>query len=705
MALIGTIRKNMWFVFVLLGIALVAFMFMDSAGPGGGGGGTTTALSVNGEKIDINEFQRIESMSGNSSGLTGNQLRSKVFDDLITRSIVNEESEALGLSVGEEEMEDLLFGARLSPVIQQMFRNPRTGTVDFQQLQEVRNNIAAEDTNPQFDALWKQKIEEVKTLEIQNKLGTMVTKGIYTPSWMAEELSKTNSISADIEYVKVPFSAIDDSAIELSDADYTAYMKENSSLFNNKEEGRVVEYIKFDIEPTAKDSLDLRNKVISKIDEFKNSDADSTFALRNNGNYMNFFFVTDDIPEAFQNVVPSMEIGEVAGPLLNERYYTALKLIDKAVVADSVGLSHIFRSVAAEDVVARAIANKLLDSIQIELESGRAVWDSMALKNSQDNTNSANGGDLGKITQGQFFPEINQVAFFTGKIGNLYKVESPNGVHLIRVDERIFNDDNPKYKVAFINEPIEPSDETIDAITGKAIQFISDNRTLESARASIGGYPEASIATSKVLKKGDYEFEGFGFKDDARNIVVWAFNENTSVGSVSPDVYSFRDQLFNYESSLVIPALQAKTKKGMANLADVKNSITPQVTDFAKARKIAEQMKGKSMTEIQSAMAGATSGSITGARTSSGILQNIGSEPKVVAAIISTSEGQSSQPIVGNTGVYQIVVSNKSSNTNPNQVFAKQSENIKARQNVNFLLMNALKDEADVKDKRMDFGM
>lgn len=705
MALIGTIRKNMWFVFVLLGIALVAFMFMDSVGPGGGSGGSTTALSVNGEDIDINEFQRIESFASNSTGLTGNALRSKVYDDLITRTVVNNEAESLGLSVSEEEMEDLLFGAKLSPVIQQMFMDPRTRTVNYQQLQEVRNNINQENTNPQFDALWAQKKKEVEVAEIQNKIGNLVSKGIYTPSWMADELVKTNGISADLEYVKVPFQSIDDSSVSLTDADYKAYMTENASLFDNKEDGRVVEYVKFDIEPTAQDSLNLRNKLIDLIKDFETTENDSTFALRNSGNYMNFYFKADDVPEAFRSTVQNMEVGQVVGPTLNNRFYSALKLVDKKVVADSVGLSHIFRSVPQEDVTGRNLAIDLIDSIKLEIESGRAVWDSMVVANSQDNSNSAKGGDLGKITQGQFFPAINEVAFFSGKIGKLYRVVTPNGVHLIKLNERIFNNQDAKYKVAFINESIEPSAETIDKVTVLASQFISDNRTLENARAAVGSIPQASIATSKVLKKSDYEFGDFGFKDDARDIVIWAFDKNTSVGDVSADMFSFRDPQFNYESSLVIPALQAKTKKGMANLSDVKNSITPQVTDFAKARKIAEMMKGKSIADVQSSMTDATSGTITGAGTASGFIQDIGMEPKVVAAIISTQEGQMSEPIVGNGGVYMIKVNNKNSRGSQNSVFAKQSENLKARQNVNFLLMNALKSEADVEDNRMTFKM
>ena len=705
MALIGTIRNNMWFVFALLGVALVAFMFMDSSGPGGGGGGSMTAFSVNGENIDVQEFQRIESTASSSTGLTGNALRSRVYDDLLTRTIVNGESEALGLSVGEAEMDDLLYGAKMSPVIQQMFRDPRTGTVDFQALQNVRNNVEAGNKDQYNVGLWNQKIEEVKALEVQNKIGMMVTKGIYTPTWMAEEMAKTNSISADIEYVKVPFSAIDDSSVSLTDADYKSYMSDNSTLFNNKEAGRVVEYVTFKIEPTAADSLELRNTLSSEIEKWKTATNDSLFALKGKGNYVNRYFKLDDIPESFQAVLPGMEIGDIAGPIVNDRYYSALKLIDKKVVADSVGLSHIFRSVPETELAQREAAVVLLDSIMVEINSGRAVWDSMALKNSQDNSNSANGGDLGKIVQGQFFPAINDVAFFNGKIGQIYRVSTPNGVHLIRVDERVFETEDPKYKVAFINEAIEPSSETIAEITTQASQFISDNRTLENLRNAAAENPAASIATSQVLKKGDYEFETFGFKDDARAIVVWAFDDDTDVGSVSPDIFSFRDPQFNYESSLVIPALQAKTKKGMANLADVKNSITGQVTEYAKARKIADQAKGKSMDEIVGSMAGASTGSIEGARTSSGFLQDIGFEPKVVAAIISTSEGQTSEPIVGNGGVYVVKVNSKATNTSQNQVFAKQAENTKARQNVNYLLINALKNEADVKDRRMEFGM
>jgi peptidyl-prolyl cis-trans isomerase D len=692
----------MWFVFVLLGVALVAFMFMDSSGPGGGGG-NTTALSVNGEKITAQEFQRLQN-SASSQGLTGNALSSKVYDDILTRTIVGNESEKLGLGVGEEELEELLYGSKLSPIIQQVFRNNRTGQLDFQQLQETRTRIEAGD-DERLMSFWNQKTKEVKALEVQNKIAKMVEKGIYTPTWMAEELSKTNSISATIEYAKIPLTAMADSEVQLTDSDYKAYMDDNSSMFNNKEEGRVVEYFNFEILPTAADSVLIQQNLSKTIERFRNAENDSIFVLQNNGNYIDAYFKTDDMPEVFQNVVTGMELGQITEPILSDRFYAAMKLIDKKVVADSVGLSHIYRPVDLTDITGRQIARDLLDSIKTEVEAGRADWDAMALANSLDQTNSAKGGDLGKITQGTFFPGINRVAFFTGTVGNLYTVESPNGIHLIRVDERVFDSQDPKYKVAFINESIEPSQETIDNITTKASNFITSNRTLEEARNGISEYPEATIKTSKVLKKGDYEFEEFGFRDDSREIIIWAFNDDTEVGDVALDMYSFRDPQFNYETNLVIPAIQAKTKKGMTKLSDVKSSITPQVREYVKARKIAEMVKGKSVEEVSDMMESSSYGLVKNVTTSSTIIKDLGFEPKVVASVISTGDGQTSAPIIGNGGIYVIKVSDKVVNSNTNTVFAKQMENSRSRQNVGSTLMSALKEQAEVKDKRMDFGM
>jgi len=61
MALIGKIRKNFWFVLLLLGLALAAFIMMDMTGSSGPGGAVTsmTMGNVDGQKINYQDFSRL----------------------------------------------------------------------------------------------------------------------------------------------------------------------------------------------------------------------------------------------------------------------------------------------------------------------------------------------------------------------------------------------------------------------------------------------------------------------------------------------------------------------------------------------------------------------------------------------------------------------------------------------------------------------
>lgn len=702
MALIGKIRQNMWFVFALLGVALLAFMMMDSSGPGGGASTSSTAFTVNGKKIDVQELQRVESLESNGSGLTGNALRSKVYNDMVTNAVVGEEAEDLGIRVSEDEMDALLFGNRMSPVIQQMFRNPRTGQIDFQQLQQFKNEIDTEKYDG-YRPTWNAKKKQVVQAEIQNKISNMVTKGMYTPTWLADEMSKSNGINANIDYVKIPFGTIADANVNLTDADYTAYLNDNKGTYYQKEAGRVLEYVTFNVVPTNADSLALRTELAEKIADFATTKTDSLFAISNRGNYVDFYFKADDLPESLQSTVKNMEVGTVAGPLRNERFYTGIKLIDKKVVADSAYLRHIYRPIAQGDVVGQANAVKYMDSLKNLIETGVAQFDSLAIKYSQDPSSASKGGDLGAITQGQFLPAINKLAFFTGTPKKLYTVVSANGVHLIDLKKRVFDNEDAKYKVAFINAAIEPSPETIAQVTDQATSFITDNRSLEAMRASADKMPNVQLKTTKVLKAGDYEFENYSFNDDARDIVLWAFNDDTEVGDVSSNLFTFQDKTFNYESSFVIPALQAKTTKGMPRLSDIKGSITDQVRSFVKGKQLAANANGKSFADAK-ALNGALSGTIPSVSTANAFVGDLGYEPKVMAAIIATPEGQTSQPIRGMNGVYVVKVNSKNVNMSGGN-FAKQAENAKIRRNVPGQLFNALKNSADIEDNRMTFSL
>ena len=62
MALISKIRRNFWFVLILLGMALASFVIMDIMGSRNSGGmfNQTTVGVVDGEKIEIADFTNTE---------------------------------------------------------------------------------------------------------------------------------------------------------------------------------------------------------------------------------------------------------------------------------------------------------------------------------------------------------------------------------------------------------------------------------------------------------------------------------------------------------------------------------------------------------------------------------------------------------------------------------------------------------------------
>jgi hypothetical protein len=79
----------------------------------------------------------------------------------------------------------------------------------------------------------------------------------------------------------------------------------------------------------------------------------------------------------------------------------------------------------------------LAADLRERIVSGGEGFEELALEYSQDPGTAANGGDLGQIQKGQSMPSIEEALFALepGEVSDV--VESPYGVHLFRVDERM----------------------------------------------------------------------------------------------------------------------------------------------------------------------------------------------------------------------------------------------------------------------------
>ena len=702
MALIGKIRKNFWLVLIVLGLALASFVIMDMVTASQRGGTAQASMGeVAGTEIDYRDFSRAESaLYSNSTDIYGR--RSSLWDYFVEKAIIDKQAEGLGLGVSKEELMDLQFGTNLSPVVQNNFRNPQTGQVDRQQLQTFRQAIENnEPLNDNFKSFWAAQEKQVIKTAIQDKLNTMVSKGMYTPTWMVELNNSLSSDQVTFEYVRIPFDEIEES-VEVTDADIDAFVKENAHRFIPKEDTKVLQYASLDVIPTAEDSATWRDELESSIVEFKSTTNDSVFTLNNNGFMSPIYAAASDLGENLENVISTLNVGDVYGPYIEGTNYVAVKLLDTKILPDSVEAKHILRSVPDGNAELMVAADKYIDSLKTLLDRGVASFDSLAIKNSQDPGSASTGGDLGTFAQGRMVQPFNDAAFLGSK-GGLYKVKTQFGVHLIKVEDQIFNSTDPKYKVAYISTPITPSEETQDNNYDIVSNLLDNNRDLTSLETAVANIPGMSLSTAAPVKENDYIFGQLGPGQNSRDIIRWAFDENTSVGSVSPTVYTVTDNINYYNKQYVVVGLKSANKAGTYDAASLRSTVETELLNKKKGEALAARLSVSDLNTIATQY-GSEVNTASNISFSMSTIPGLGREPKVQAAAMATAEGNISKPIVGNSGVFIVRSISKNTTTVASNIPSqRRTLNLNARNQVNFGLINALKEKYPAEDKRSKF--
>lgn len=713
MALIGQIRKNSWLLIAMIGLGLGGFIIMDmtSGQQSAFGGGQTTVGSFEGEKLDWREFYSVEQVlySGSSTDVFGR--RDQLWNYFVEEALVKQEAEELGLGVSKTELTDLEFGPTPSTVIVSRFQNPQIpGQVDRQQLDYIKGLIESRGVqdaidqgqlNPSFPAFWAHQRKEIAKIRLQEKISAMVSKAMYTPTWMAEMGFTDQNLKVDLAYVKVPFDEIEHTDVTLEDSDYAAYLKEHKATYEQKEETRRVDYIVFNVAPSADDTTDLRDKMAEMIPSFVETKEDSLFALRNNGLYNPSYATKAEVTsKAVADTVFQLPVGTVYGPYEEGGQFKLVKVIERHLVSDSADTRHILLS--ATTPAEFDAAKVRLDSFKTVLENGAVSFDTLAVKYSQDPGSTATGGKYENVTPNQFVPEFNKVLFITGEIGQLYPVRTQFGWHLVEVLSRSASK-SERVKVAYIGENIIPSKATQDRLYTEVVNLRSQHASLEQIVQAATDNPELEVVTSPSLKKNDFIVGALGTGQESREIIRWAFNEADGVNAVSEKVYVYEDVSQLYNSKYVIVGLKSIQKAGLPSVASIKSDIEALVINQKKAELIKSQMEGKSMADI-AAQYGSTVDTLTNISFSQSTLGNVGVEPAVVGTAVALDQDEQSGPIVGNSGVFMVKLTRKPAVATPTgipQIRQQMSSSAKAR--VPNALIQAMRKNADVKDNRSRF--
>ena len=693
----------MWLVFVIIALATASFILMDAQGPGGGGTMNSVVGSVGGEKIKQVDFERAYSaLFGNSGDV--NAGRASLWNYLVEKSIVEQESELLGTNVGYDELMDLQFGTNISPVIRQNFTNQQTGRLDVAQLQQIKNQIEAGNvTNPQFAQYWREQEKQIKTTQLQTKISSMVDKAIYTPNWLAESTFKEENSTVDIAVVKIPFDNIPAGDITVSDADITAYAAKDMASYELDAENRIIDYVVYDVLATAKDSAQWSNEVSGMIDRFRTAKNDSTFAIANNGFFSPFFSKLEELDEFYQDKVGSFEIGEVYGPYQLGPSYQAVKLIDKRVLPDSVKAAHILRRVTPGNVEQLAEANRLADSLMTVLQRNKSKFGVLAEAFSEDLSNNTDGGDLGYFAQGRMVKEFNDVAFLNGKEGSIYKVSTQYGIHLIYIQDKKYLDRSPRYQLAYVGAQIIPSRETQDDAYNVMLDLISSYPYLEELKTAVDASPTLSLQSSNNLVENDYIIQGLGSGTTSREIVKFAFSKSSSIGDVSPTVYSYTDPVAYYTSKYAVVGLSKVLSAGMPSASDLRNQLEFAVLNELKGNKA---LAGISSTDLNAIASQYNTGidTLRGINLLNSFVAGLGNEPKVIGRAFGQNIGDVSAPILGNSGVFVLkTISKNEAGAVSGLSSLKNSITFSNKSKAGLDLFEALKKNVKIKDGRAKF--
>ena len=227
MAALEKIRSKAVFLTVIIGVALLAFILGDflTSGRTFFGDGNTIA-KVGDEKIDAIVFQRrYEKMSAQlqerGQSVDGAVIQNQVLNQMMSEILLDQEIEALGIYVTDEELTAAMTGKNARPQIMQFARQMGAETPD--QLHDMLFNPAKygipEEQVLKAREAWIDMEKDMERSMKYEKLQTLITGTLQANDLDRKELWEENATINTINYVKQDYATLNDKDYEPTDAE------------------------------------------------------------------------------------------------------------------------------------------------------------------------------------------------------------------------------------------------------------------------------------------------------------------------------------------------------------------------------------------------------------------------------------------------------------------------------------------------------
>ncbi|HQM78512.1 MAG TPA: SurA N-terminal domain-containing protein [Bacteroidales bacterium] len=709
MAVIEKIRKRSLLLLIAIGGAMVLFILSDLLWKGGGGRRRIDPIAkISNEAINYQEFDNkiaeqeifMKLQYGenyNFSPEEKHQINNFALEQLINEKIIDKEFKKANISISDAEIASLFTGKLVHPFIRQIFTDPKTGQFDPRVVQNYLDNLETmtEDQQKQWYAIEGVVLDEHK---FQKYFG-IVSKAYYLPSKLINQKLNDYNNERTVQLMGLKYSTIDNDEIKVSDEDLKKYYDEHLYMF--KTDPFVdIDFVVFDILPSKKDLAKIEAYIKEAYDSLRNSSPERIPIVVNQFSKIPFDSVyvkiTDLPPQA--DTLTHASKGTILGPYQYNNAWYITSILDEKIIADSVKAKHILITYKGanrsnENVTrTKEEAEKLADSLYNILKSTKDtnLFVQFVKNYSDDQGSVQTNGDLGWFTEGTMIKPFNDACFAT-PAGQYTKVETDFGIHIIYVEKKTMP--VPKYLVANIVYPIEPSSETMDSIYNVANGFAISAKTAKDFENQITekGYNKRS---AERVKKEDFTIPGI---ENGREIIRWAYNKETKVGTVS----AVFDLTSENKEVVALLKYRQESKKPYLTFERVKEEIRPFVIKEKKAdilvKKINDAKTNDLLALTQKLNAQLDTTVIT---FNSYSLQFYGPEPKVIGTMSIIPAQKISDPIRGEGAVFvgKVIEEHQRANIDANALRMQETQMHNSK--VNYELTNSLKKVYKVIDNR-----
>jgi peptidyl-prolyl cis-trans isomerase D len=706
MATLQTIRNRAGLLIaIIIGISLGAFVLGDLFQSGSSifKKSQMEIGEINGESIQYPDFQRqveelgeIYKQNTQKTQLDEEswaQVREQTWQNSVQKIVMSDVYNDLGIEVTSDELFDMLQGANLHPIIQQLFRNPNTGQVDRSAVVNFLKNLETT-VAPEQKAYWLYLEKQIVDERTQSKYSNMVGKGLFVTSAEAKESLAQGSKTLNFDYVALNHNTVADSAVAITEKDLKDYYSAHKKDFK-QEKSRDIEYITFTVKPSAADFKDAELWINGIKNDFANASDNVQFVNTNSDvSYTGTWHKKETLPGNVGTWIfdESAQVNAVLGPYFENDSYTIAKLDSLAMLPDSVKARHILLKPTSKEEVAKM--QLLADSLKTAIEKG-SDFAALAMKFSTDQGSAINGGDVGWFGRGQMVAPFEQAAFKNAK-NEVSIAVSQFGIHVVQTTDK--GKLSQQARVAFLIRNVQPSTRTYQDTYSLASKFASANTDAKKFNAAV--VAEKLDKRVASVRENDRNIIGL---ENGRILIRAAYD--AKVGNILTT--SQGSPIFELGNNFVIGILTKATEEGESTFEEAKTKVELAVTKEKKTeyltKKAANVIEGKTDLYAVAAQLNTEVRNATNINFNSFSIPGLGAEPALVGTVASLETNKLSKPIAGNNGVYIVKVT--SVNQGPDQ--GAEAEKLRLAQSLSYRAssqsLEAQRKKAEIVDKRAKF--